>query len=373
MQSIKLLHCADIHLDMPFTSLGSDSEKAGFRRAELRQVFQSIIKLAHDGQVDLLLICGDLFENRCVRKSTISFLCDEFNKIGDIKVVIIPGNHDPDYPGSFYRSHSWPENVHILSGDRSFIEFKEKGLSIFNSTDGKDLLTHSNINIFVAHGTLDMNPGSNTFNPLSSEKLETLGFDYIALGHFHNRIESAGRRGLAFNPGSPEPLGFDEEGVHGVFLAEISKTENAASNVKVDFVSLNRRAFKNITVNTAGCDNHEKLMEIISTEIAASGSENDLYNITLKGTVEKGFNVDKKLLEMQLAEKAFFIRLKDETIPDYDFNDIKKEPGLRGLFVRKMLDRIDKATSAGDESEKMIALKALYFGMEAIEQGEICI
>lgn len=358
---------------MPFTSLGSDGRKAGFRRAELRQCFQRIIALAKAEQVDILLICGDLYEQQYIHKSTISFICDEFEKIGDIAVVMIPGNHDPFHKGSYYNCFKWPDNVHVLPREGTYYTDKEKGVCIFNGLAEVGLLDTGNINICMAHGTLDMNIGGNTFNPLNSEKLERLGFDYIALGHFHNRIENAGKKGIAFNPGSPEPLGFDEEGIHGVFLTEIREINDGRTELKVDFNPTGKRTYRGITFNVEGCSNNEKLIEMVSDAIYKNGSAEDLFTMTIKGTVGKGFKIDRNLLEPLLAEKAFFIRIKDETIPDYDFEEIRKEPGIRGLFVEKMLGRIEMAAGSGNEDDVRIAKKALYYGMEAIEQGEICI
>lgn len=357
---------------MPFTSLRNDREKAELRRAELRQVFQRIISLAAAQKVDLLLICGDLYEHRYVRKSTINFICDEFGKISDINIVAIPGNHDPDMSDSYYRCHKWPENLTILSNGKGVVKFEDKGLCIFTSMESVKYMKHSDINIFMAHGTLDLNTGDNTYNPLSSRELEAFDMDYYALGHFHNRIEMAGKRGLAYNPGSPEPLGFDEEGEHGVYISEILKEEGKATQVMVDFKQLNKRNFRNITINPDGCRTYEKLAELVSNGISAAGNTYDLYSVILKGMVGQGFTFDKKLLETHLEERAFFIKIKDETMPEYDFEEICKEQGLRGMFVRRLLEKIDTARQAGDEEGLLVAQKALYFGMEALEQGEVC-
>ena len=116
---------------MPFASLGPAEGKADRRRAELREVFQNITALARKEQVGLLLICGDLYEHGYVRKATINFISEEFQEIPEIKVVIIPGNHDPYLPGSYYRTFEWPDNVHILSGEEAAVEFEELHVRIY--------------------------------------------------------------------------------------------------------------------------------------------------------------------------------------------------------------------------------------------------
>ena len=80
---IKLLQCGDLHLDAPFTSL-ADSDSLGIddkpeqRRNDLRLVLSRIVETAAAQQVDLLLICGDLYEHNYIRKSTIHYISDLF-------------------------------------------------------------------------------------------------------------------------------------------------------------------------------------------------------------------------------------------------------------------------------------------------------
>ena len=218
-----------------------------------------------------------------------------------------------------------------------------------------------------------MGIGKNAWNPLSSEMLDASGVDYVALGHFHNRFETAGKTVTAYNPGSPEPLGFDEEGVHGVFISELKTDCNGGKNAAVRFIPLNKRSYRNISVNADGLGTDERAAEIIAAKVLASGGSGDLFSITLKGVTENSFRLDKRFLETRLKDLGFFIRLKDETTPGYDFEEISKEPGLRGLFVKKMLEKLEKAGREGDEADRRLVLSALYYGMEAMEQGEICL
>jgi len=68
---------------------------------------------------------------------------------------------------------------------------------------------------------VDLDFKDSRYNPMSSGELALLGMDYIALGHFHNTLRGVGKSENIYNPGSPEPLGFDEEGEHGVFIGRI--------------------------------------------------------------------------------------------------------------------------------------------------------
>lgn len=384
MKKVKFLHCADIHLDAPFTSLGSYPDKGHERRQDLKLVFNMIIDIARDEKVDVLLISGDLYEHSYVKKSTINFINDKFKEISDIKIFIVPGNHDPGVPNSFYRSYNWADNVYVLSQEKQcivlddleacvygigFRDFSQEAVHLKNI----ELVHPGYINILLLHGTVDMDikPGKNSYNPVSSADLACLNMDYIALGHFHNRIDDIGGFGRAYNPGSPEPLGFDEEGEHGVYVGTITRDGAEESRLDIRFITLGRKYYINDEINISGCNTNEQIIDRIDRKIRNRRKHDlskGLFNITLKGYTEFGFKVDIQQILSHFNDKLFFLKIKDETVLELDLDEIKAEPGLRGLFVRKMLDMINKEK---DEHQKNILARALYYGIEALENGKV--
>lgn len=379
---IKLLQCGDLHLDAPFTSL-ADTDNAGIdskpeqRRNDLKLVLSRIVETAASRQVDLLLICGDLYEHGYTRRSTFHYVCDLFEGIANIPVLMIPGNHDPVVPGSYYSDFKWPSNVHILTEGANYYEHKD-GTRIYGSLPAAGSLDRSVINILMYHGTLDMPFSANAFAPISSSELEAYGFDYCALGHFHTQMHGAGHGRRIYNAGSPEPLGFDEEGYHGIIIATVEKKAdgynseepNGYSSIEADFLKMCSRRFINLDVPVTGCLSSEQAAIRIASSMEQAGSNDDLYKITISGYVFQGLKFDTDLISDFLKGKAFYIKIIDNTAPEYDFESIAEEPGLRGLFVRKMLD---KAIEASDTEEKALIMQALYYGMEAIDEGKVCI
>lgn len=107
----KFIQCGDLHLDAPFSSLSDMDGKPEQRRDDLRMALSRIVETAKAERADLLLICGDLYEHGYIRKSTIRYVCDQFKKIPEISVLMIPGNHDPAVSGSYYSDFSWPSSV----------------------------------------------------------------------------------------------------------------------------------------------------------------------------------------------------------------------------------------------------------------------
>lgn len=387
---IKLLHCSDLHLDAPFTSLSDMEGRPEQRRQELKALLERIVELARAEQVDLMLVCGDLYEHGYIRKSTIRFLCDQFEKIKEIPVIIIPGNHDPATVDSFYHHWEWPSNVHILKDDSkdnskdnlkdnskdnlkddsAFYEDPVTGVRVYGDLISPEDIDNTHINILMFHGTLDMPFSTDAYQPVSSAEMEGCGFDYCAMGHFHTRRQGAGVTKRIYNPGSPEPLGFDEIGEHGVFITSIDKQEDKESNIQTMFKKMNLRSFIKLDVQAGGCLTDEQAALRIAAAMESEGSGDDLYRVLVHGFITPDLKIDTAYITELLKAKAFYLRITDQTTPDYDFDQIAAEPGLRGLFVKKMLDRAAKTMGA---EEKQLVMQALYYGMQAIDEGAVCI
>ncbi|MDP4180957.1 MAG: DNA repair exonuclease [Bacillota bacterium] len=379
MNKLKFLHCSDLHLDMPFASLGNDKNRSTQRRQDLKDVLYDIIQIAKNEKVHILIICGDLYEHNYIRRSTINHVNELFKSIPQTKIVMIPGNHDPYAVNSYYANYSWADNVFILSSQNSFFYFEELsacvwGMGFLNSNRAELTIPEFNLdeslfNIMLLHGTVDMNFGKTVLNPVSSIALAATKMDYVALGHFHNRLEDLGNYGRIFNPGSPEPLGFDEENEHGVFLCALDRTNHSDSSKQLhyEFIRTNKKTYYNLGLDITGLNTDEQIILKISGLLKGMHEES-LVSITLKGFIENSFSINATHIEECFNDKIFFLKLCDNTSPFYDIEEIVEELGLRGLFVRKMLDKI--------ESEEDMLLKdklrrSLYFGLKALEKGEI--
>jgi DNA repair protein SbcD/Mre11 len=379
MKTVKFLHCADLHLDMPFSTLGASVEKSGIRRQGLKEAFGKIIDAAKEEEVDLLLISGDLYEHNYVKKSTIDFINGKFKEIPDIKVFIVPGNHDPYLQNSYYKNYSWSKNVNILTGENPYVYLDEldtyvHGVGFGSFFEEKSLINDIKpvdscaINILLIHGTVDFDFKQSSYNPMTSENLSDLGMDYVALGHFHAKSEKVGGKSNIYNPGSPEPLGLDEIGDHGIFIGTLTKTGAAQKNCEIRFMKLNTFFYESLELNITGSDTDEQVTYKVLEALKEKKCENGLFCITLKGYVQSGFKVNIHKLQYGLSNKMFYLKLIDETNIDYNFNEIKKELGLKGLFTRKIFMLLEKTE---DEIEKKLLMKALYYGIEALEQGRI--
>jgi len=375
LKKVNFLHCADIHLDRPFVGLDFTVEKSKKRREELRECFSRVCGIAKEEEVDLVLIAGDLYENKYVSKSTVDFLKKQFKSLEPIPVLICGGNHDPILNNWVYHELETIPNV-VLFGEGKKYQHPTKNLLVYGQgfTDfyKDDFETHwiddmnlEQINIFLTHASLDIDLGNHKYNPVSSAQLKSLNMDYIALGHFHNRFFLDEQDPFIFNPGSPEPLRFDETGDHGVHLVQIMK-EGRKVEKQVQFIKTNKRSYQKIRIDVTGCGNEDECIRKIKRNLQ-NFSNDDLIEVTLEGFLGNGFEVDKDQLKDVFSE-FFHVIIKDHTMLDISFKDLADDHTIRGEFVRNMLGHINKAS---DDDTRKNLLSALYIGLEVLMKGTV--
>lgn len=350
---MKFLHMADMHFDAIFQLLNSKSNLGSVRRLDQRFIFNNIIDKVKSEQIDYLFISGDLYEQKYIRKSTIDFINSKFTEIPNTHVFISPGNHDPFIKNSYYSSYEWSSNVKIFKGDIEKFETKDAyiygfGFTGYNCFDcNLDVkLEHDKPNILLIHCSLD---AQDIYNPIPSSKLKSLGFDYIALGHIH-KTNFSNDNNMVY-PGSPIAMGFDELGEHGVVVGEFT-----GISLNVNFVKTDNKIFIEKEIDITQIVSIEELIETINDY---EFSDNEYIKIILTGNNQFEFN--KQELEKHIIHKNI-IKIKDHTKPSYDLASISKEASLKGIFVKKLLSKMDN-----EEYNKQEVEKAISIGLELFE------
>ena len=355
--AIKIIHCADLHFDSPFTGLDSP-KKAEIRREELRQAFGRIVRLAADEKADALLICGDLFDGASVSAHTLRYIKEKFAEIPQIPVFICAGNHDPKTTGSYYKIFDWGDNVHIFSEQTEKIEFD--GFDIYGASfksmdepesklSGFKVENSEKINIMAMHADI-----GGSYNPITAQEIETSGLSYLALGHVHSYSGAlAYGKTVAAYPGCPEGRGYDETGEKGVIKAIIDK-----NGTQLEFVPISKRIYHQVEVDVTGAANYEALCGRIL--MAMKGKAEDLYKIVLTGEAE--FPVQPAIILENL--QCFSAKIKDETHAHIDYDAMKDEYSLKGIFLKNIL--ADK----NDENAQLIN-QALGYGLAAISGEKV--
>ena len=198
----------------------------GKRRLEQRDALKKVIQYIKDNNIGYLFISGDLYEQEYIQQSTVEYCNRQFREIPNTKIFIAPGNHDPYLKNSYYKNFIWSANVHIFNGEAQ--KYEEDDVIIYgsgftdfynNSEDIENIVLDNKgkANVLVVHGDLDASRNAEKlYRPISTKKLQEIGFDYVALGHVHNTNFSPNSR-IQY-AGSTICLGFDEIGRHGMIV-----------------------------------------------------------------------------------------------------------------------------------------------------------
>jgi DNA repair exonuclease SbcCD nuclease subunit len=203
---MKFVHAADIHLGACPDAGRLLTPK---REKEIWNSFEKLLQICEREQVDLLLLAGDLFHRQPLLRELkeVNYL---FSKLSVTQVVMIVGNHDYLKRTSQYFDLVFPENVSFLvsaNGDSvwlSDLNTEVYGLSyeapeISDARYDKLKPQHpERINVLLGHGDIRC---EDTSIPIHREAVDALGYDYVALGHLHTRIEISNRIAYTGNKG----------------------------------------------------------------------------------------------------------------------------------------------------------------------------
>lgn len=367
METVKILHCSDIHIGAEESFLGVRAES---RRRETLLTFERVVDLCLENDVKVLLIAGDLFNSNNIENSFFDDVLRKIKLANGLKVIFAAGNHDPLTPRSPFTRENLPENLFVLGSQETVFSFPELNLRVYGRSfetafmQGKtslDLVPEKDdvINISVLHGELTSDLSSQ-YNAITREYIENSQMDYIALGHVHKRseIEKIGNTYFAYS-GCPEGQGFDELGEKGVYMGEIGK-----GICNLEFVKTARR--QHITEKIYISDKEisaEFILEYLKEKYGENYSEN-LYKIELVGETDGNSQINISDLTARLSERLYFVKIKDKTQIKIDLNALSQEKTLKGIFVKKMLEKIN---SCEDKEKYETALK---LGLKAFA-GEV--
>lgn len=341
---MKFIQVSDVHFDIPFRGISDRADLGNERRLEQRQAFKKAIEYAKINNVEYFFICGDLYEHQYVKNSTISFINNLFKEIPKTKVCIIPGNHDPLIKDSYYKLYNWAENVKIFSNNIEKIEDKEVdiygyGFNDFemneNQIDKLKVNNYDKINILLAHGDLYNN---SIYNSINLKEIESMGFDYIGIGHLHKRDK--------YYVGSLISLGFDEPGEHGFLYGEIIK-ENNECIINKKYINADNRKFISMDLDVSEIISEEELIE----KLNSINTDNNLYTINLTGTINFYLKINLKLIQKNI------IKIKNKTHTKIDLSQKENEKTLTGFFIKELNKKLKNKEINYNEYEQILELQ----------------
>jgi len=346
---MKILHTADLHI----RSKGDPRWKT----------LELLIDIAKNEDVNIMVICGDLFDTEVAAENIRVELRDIFSG-NPFHTLIIPGNHDVDaYSAGYY----FGDKVTVFSSkniqDNKYIEgnacFMGLPYQELDSVSVANLLLNlSNwlpqdcINIILYHGELldtfysreDFgSEGESRYMPTRLSFFRDLPINYVLAGHFHSNFdvyEIANEKYFVY-PGSPISITKRELGQRCINLFELGDHPRK--------FPIDTHHFKQIRI-TLYPDGDSDPLRIVEEKLGQAHPEANVL-LTIDGYI--------RLEETQFSNNIKAL-CKDKPVEIdnrvKDFRKIISDP-LYELFIQKLLEEIQDEDEIGEI--KQLVIKAM--------------
>lgn len=333
---MKIIHCADLHLDSRMDTHLS-KESAAERKAELLRTFSRMTEYAACSDVSAIIIAGDLFDKKSVSAAAKNTVYSAVKNNPDIIFFYLCGNHDTGAP--FIKDDEIPPNLKLFDngwtsyeiGSRILVTGTELGKTSPADIYGRLSLDKNKINIVTLHGMENEYGKKSDAEIIGFSELRNKNIDYLALGHIHSyksgRLDA---RGIYCYSGCLEGRGFDECGKKGFVMLDIDEDNGTVSS---EFIPFAYREFCDVRVDVSGCSDSAGIIAAVQAELSEIDDKN-IVLITLCGEVGVECEKDERLIKKQLEDRFYFVRVKDKTKLKVDYASFKNDFSLKGEFVR---------------------------------------
>ena len=361
---MKILHCADLHLDSKMES-NLSAEQARQRREEMLDTFRRMLDYGQSRGVKAVLMAGDLFDKQHIRKVVKEEVKHDIISHPGMDFYFLKGNHDvTDFLEDF---DEIPKNLKLFSKEQWMsYTYPEENIVIsgreLDSSDHKDVaadlvLDQTKVNIVMLHGQTEEYEIKDKSYSIDMSQLRGRYIDYLALGHIHSyRWERLDERGVFCYPGCLEGRGFDETGRKGFVILEIDQ-DGVESH---EFVSLAQRQLQRAEVEVEPSDDMTNIIAKIEKAVRTIAAT-DLVSIMLTGRKSMDLDIDLSWIERNFKEQFFFFKVEDVTRVEVDYAIFQNDRSLKGTFGRVV-------QSSEKEPEERKA-KIIEMGIRAIMEG----
>ena len=338
--SMKIVHFADLHLDIAFSWMSGSPDAARKRRQALRDTLLRIIELTSEVGAEALICGGDLYEHDRFSTDTGSFLSNAFESLDGTRVFIAPGNHDWYGPKSLYRVTDWSPNVHIFENPQLTPVTLTDGLTLWGAahrgpanTPGflEDFhLDREGIHLGAFHGSErswfnEEETDKQRHAPFEASQIESAGLHHALLGHFHRPRDHE----WFTYPGNPDPLTFGEDGKRGAVVVTVRQNGSVLRERVVVAVSQTH----DLRFDVSGAESQQDIRNRVLERVAGlQGSA----RITLYGELAPTIDIRTSDLSALQTSLDSLVVAKGNLHVAYDLDSIAEEQTVRGEFVRSV-------------------------------------
>ena len=121
---------------------------------------------------------------------------------------------------------------------------------------------------------------------------------------------------------------------------------NEGTKVKIEHINLDPIKYETLYMNISDISSKEELVAKINY---LKIDKNNFYKLILKG--KKDFLINEKYI-LDNIQWNNILRIEDKTQREIDIEEVSKENTLRGIFVKKILEKKEKETNPA-EKEKL--------------------
>ncbi len=358
---MKLIQASDLHL--------SDANEREYCLSVLDEIFKTAKDLSCEG----ILFCGDIFDTF----SDLEKLRTEFvsrSKQFPGKIYFLPGNHEclrKKSKGGGYSDFDWGDQIFIIEKEpyqilklNDLVEI----LGIPHQESYGNLLTEppqgksSRFRIGMAHAVISgmsftgFETEEEGGGVLDSGQLQSLGCDYVAVGHIHRaRSQRFGDCWIAY-AGSSRVWRKGEFGKRGGYLLEVTET----GITKTDLEWKSAGQYREIIVSLLLDGKPEKT----PSDYLSSCGPSDWVRMRYSGYVETMSYL--KEFEKEITE-GWSTKLRIVEF-DSDQSEVKVLKDLgENQFIRRFLDVMDGKRAS---LEPELWNRAKLLGLELLTEGK---
>ncbi|MCC9601053.1 DNA repair exonuclease [Stieleria sp. JC731] len=239
MNTRKILHAADIHLDSPLQKLDRyDNAPVDQIRGASRRALEAMTTLAIEQDVDLVLIAGDLYDGDWTDQNTGLAFVAQATRLYNARIplLVIRGNHDAanqmtsslPLPKLKYIGHPFLSEKHAETRVLDDLGIAVHGQSFARRAENGNMAAkypdpiNGMFNIGMLHTGLEGNTQHANYAPCTPRELTDKAYDYWALGHIHTRNDHALADGapIVF-PGNLQGRHINETGAKGCVIIDV--------------------------------------------------------------------------------------------------------------------------------------------------------